>query len=86
MPNFYEGGIFFRWLGYIKFKVVQTCLWWGLEIPIGKPLMREQVRAISKLNVIKLCKSHGERMTHLFLHCAVAQEFWSLIFCLFGIS
>jgi len=48
--------------------------------------MREQVRAISKLNVIKLCKSHGECMTHLFLHCAVAQELWSLAFCLFGIS
>jgi hypothetical protein len=25
-------------------------------------------------------------MAHFFLHCAVALELWSLVFCLFGVS
>ena len=33
-----------------------------------------------------LCKNHGESMAHFFLHCAVARELWSLVFCLFGVS
>jgi hypothetical protein len=33
-----------------------------------------------------MCKVHGETVNHLLLHCTVAQELWSLIFVLFGIT
>ena len=33
-----------------------------------------------------MCKSNGESVNHLLLHCSVAQELWSLIFALFGIA
>ena len=33
-----------------------------------------------------LCKSSGESMDHLLLHCDFVQALWSLIFCLFGLN
>ena len=33
-----------------------------------------------------LCKSNGESPDHLLLHCSFAQELWTFVFCLFGIS
>ncbi len=33
-----------------------------------------------------MCKSHGESVAHLFRHCVVARELWSLVFCLFCVS
>jgi hypothetical protein len=33
-----------------------------------------------------MCKSTGESVNHLLLHCPTAQELWNLIFTLFGIS
>ena len=31
-----------------------------------------------------MCKSHGESVNYLLLHCPIAQELWNLIFTLFG--
>ena len=31
-----------------------------------------------------MCKSHGESVNYLLLHCPIAQELWNLIFILFG--
>ena len=33
-----------------------------------------------------MCKSCGESVDHLLLHCSIAWELWSLVFCLFGIQ
>ncbi len=33
-----------------------------------------------------MCKSNGESVNHLLLHCPLAQERWNLIFTLFGTS
>ena len=38
------------------------------------------------LNWCFMCKRAGESVNHLMLHCEYAQELWSMIFCLFGIS
>ena len=32
-----------------------------------------------------MCKNCGESVDHLLLHCPIACELWSLVFCLFGI-
>ena len=32
-----------------------------------------------------MCKKCGESVDHLLLHCPIACEMWSLVFCLFGI-
>ena len=31
-----------------------------------------------------MCNVDGESMDHLFLHCALARELWTLVFSLFG--
>ena len=33
-----------------------------------------------------MCKCNGESVDHLFLHCPVATDLWSMAFGLFGIS
>ena len=32
-----------------------------------------------------MCKRCGESVDHLLLHCPIAYEMWSMVFCLFGI-
>ena len=32
-----------------------------------------------------MCKRCGDSVDHLLLHCPIAYEMWSMIFCLFGI-
>ena len=31
-----------------------------------------------------MCKRCGESMDHLLLHCPIAYEFWTMVFCLFS--
>ena len=31
-----------------------------------------------------MCKVDGEFVDHLFLHCALARELWTMVFSLFG--
>lgn len=33
-----------------------------------------------------MCKSNGESVDHLFLHCSVAMDFWYMVLGLFGVS
>ena len=32
-----------------------------------------------------MCKSNGESVDHLLLHCRIAVELWTLVFALFGV-
>ena len=32
-----------------------------------------------------MCKMCGESVDRLLLHCLIASELWSLVFCLFGL-
>ena len=32
-----------------------------------------------------MCKSNGESVDHLSLHCCIAVELWTLVFALFGV-
>ena len=33
-----------------------------------------------------MCKCNGESADHLFFHCLVPMELWSMVFGLFGVS
>ena len=33
-----------------------------------------------------MCKCNGELVDHLFLHCPVVRDLWSMVFGLFGVS
>ena len=37
------------------------------------------------LDWCSLCKTSGESILHILLHCSIAQEMWNFIFSLFGI-
>jgi hypothetical protein len=43
-------------------------------------------RRVLVMNWCCMCKKSGESITHLFLHCPVASELWSLIFSIFGVQ
>jgi hypothetical protein len=55
---------------------------------LGKILTLDNLR---KMNIIVMewcymCKTSGESIDHLFLHCMVATELWSTILQLFGVG
>uniref|UniRef100_A0A2N9H476 Reverse transcriptase domain-containing protein n=1 Tax=Fagus sylvatica TaxID=28930 RepID=A0A2N9H476_FAGSY len=43
-------------------------------------------RRIWVLDWCFMCKRAGESVNHLMLHCEYAQELWSMILCMFGVS
>ena len=38
-----------------------------------------------EVDTICMCKAAGETIDHLFIHCSVARELWSLVFSVFGV-
>ena len=54
---------------------------------LGKILTTDNLRkrSIIDLDRCYMCKRCGESVDHLLLHCPIASELWSLVFCLFGI-
>jgi hypothetical protein len=55
---------------------------------LGKILTIDNLRHhhIVVLDWCCMCKSAGESVDHLLLHCIIAHEMWSMLFGLFGIS
>ena len=43
-------------------------------------------RGIKVLDQCCMCKKDGESVDHLLLHCPIAYELWTMVFCLFGIE
>ena len=54
---------------------------------LGKILTTDNLhkRRVLVLDWCYMCKKCGESVDHLLLHCPIACEMWSLVFCLFGI-
>lgn len=58
------------------------------EVTRGKVLTIDNLRRIG-FCLIKwcyLCKSDGESVDHVFLHCLVARGLWSYVLCISNIS
>ena len=55
---------------------------------LGKCLMIDnlQKRKVWILDWCCMCKYNGELVDHLFLHCLVAMDLWSMVLGLFGVS
>ena len=45
-----------------------------------------QKRKVWILDWCYMCKYNGESVDHLFLHCLVAMDLWSMVLGLFGVS
>jgi hypothetical protein len=72
--------VFFPW------KII-----WKTKVPpriaaLGKLLTIDNLRKhhLIIVNWCCLCKSSGESVDHLLLHCSLAWELWSMVFGLFG--
>ena len=54
----------------------------------GKILTLDNLRrrGIWVLDWCFVCKKAGESVNHLLIHCEYAQELWTMIFCMFGVS
>ena len=54
---------------------------------LGKILTAENLRKRHIIIVSWCCmyKANGESIDHLFIHCPVARELWSAVFCTFGV-
>lgn len=54
---------------------------------LGKILSTDNLRKrdIIVMDWLFMCKQSGENVDYLLLHCPIAFEMWSMVFCLFGI-
>ena len=68
-------------------KVPLRVAFFSWSTALGKILTTDNLRkrSIIVLDWCYMCKRCGESVDHLLLHCPIASELWSLVFCLFGI-
>ena len=92
MKSFYQSlspspSRMFPWKGVWKPKVPPRVAFFLWVTVLGKILTAENLR---KRNIIIvswccMCKTNGESIDHLFIHCPVARELWNAVFCTFGV-
>ena len=68
-------------------KVPPRVAFFSWSASLGKILTTDNLRKrrVLVLDWCFMCKRCGESVDHLLLHCTIARELWSLVFCLFGI-
>ena len=78
----------------IKRSVIYKCKKWILNCnflvwtaALGKVLTTDNLRKrrLTLLDWCCMCKANGESIDHLFLHCSIARDLWSLVFSIFGV-
>jgi hypothetical protein len=80
--------ISFPWRSVWKAKVPSRVAFFSWTATLGRILTIDNLRK-RKVLIIDwccMCKSNGESVNHLLLHCPLAQELWNLVLSLFGIS
>ena len=77
----------FPWRLAWQSKVPQRVAFFSCLASLDKILTTDNLfkRRIIVLGWRYMCKRCGEVLDHLLLHCPVAFELWSLVFCLFGL-
>ena len=78
----------FPWKSIWKQKIPSRVVFFVWTAALGKCLMIDNLRKrkVWILDWCYMCKCNGELVDHLFLHCSVAMDLWSMVLSLFGIS
>ena len=78
----------FPWRMIWQSKVPPRMTLFSWSASLGKILTIDNLRKgrVIVLDWCYMCKRCGESVDHLPLHCSIAWELWSLVFCLFGIQ
>jgi hypothetical protein len=79
--------VLFPWKSIWKEKVPPRIAFFSWTAALGKLLTIDNLRKRHLIIVdwCCLCKSSGESVDHLLLHCSLAWELWSMVFGLFGV-
>ena len=79
--------VHFPWKIIWRSKILPIVAFFSWSIVLGRILTTDKLwkRGISVIDWCIMCKRNGENVDHLLLHCPLASEMWSLVFCLFGI-
>jgi hypothetical protein len=77
----------FPWKSIWKVKVLPRMAFFVWTATLGKILTLDNLRErnIIVMEWCYMCKTSEESIDHLFLHCMVATELWSMILQLFGV-
>uniref|UniRef100_A0A7N2KQL6 Reverse transcriptase zinc-binding domain-containing protein n=1 Tax=Quercus lobata TaxID=97700 RepID=A0A7N2KQL6_QUELO len=78
----------FPWRSIWKQKIPSRVAFFVWTAALGKYLTIDNLRKrkVWILDWCYMCKSNGESVDHLFLHCPVAMDLWSMVLGLFGVS
>ena len=78
----------FSWKSIWKQKIPYRVAFFVWTAALGKCLTIDNIRKrkVWILDWCYMCKCNGESVDHLFLHCSVAMDLWSMVFGLFGVS
>ena len=84
---FYPYTLSFPWRLVWQSKVPPRVAFFSCLASLDKILTTDNLckRRIIVLSWHYMCKRCGEALDHLLLHCPIAFELWSLVFCLFGL-
>uniref|UniRef100_A0A2N9HC19 Reverse transcriptase zinc-binding domain-containing protein n=1 Tax=Fagus sylvatica TaxID=28930 RepID=A0A2N9HC19_FAGSY len=76
----------FPWKSVWKAKVPSRVAFFVWTAALGKILTTENLRKrrVIILDWCCMCKSSGESVNHLLVHCPVAWELWSMVLVMFG--
>ena len=77
----------FPWKIIWKHKILSLKAFFVWIVDLGKCLTTDNLRKrkVWILNWCYICKCNGELVDHLFLHCPVAMDLWSMVLGLFGV-
>ena len=77
----------FPWKSIWKQKILTRVVFFVQTAALGKCLTIDNLRKrnIWILDWCYMCKCNGESVNHLFLHCLVAMDLWSMVLGLFGV-
>ena len=78
----------FPWKSIWKQKIPSRVVFFVWTAALGKCLTIDNLRKrkVWILDWCYMCKCNGESVDHLFLHCSVAMDLWSMVLGLFGVS
>ena len=78
----------FPWRSIWKQKIPSGVPFFVWTAALGKCLTIDNLRKrkVWILDWCYMCKSNGELVDHLFLHCPVAMDLWSMVFGLFEVT